>query len=105
VAGSRSHAKAYEMYLARIFHHPILNWAILHKLIQKVSTSENVGQGTPRYCNQPSRRGLAEKHDKQKGSNGIFHLFSHSKLYKADGSDLAHVYGYSQTLLPARVWG
>jgi clostripain len=88
VAGSRSHAKAYENVFGEDYPAPYIDLSNFAKLIQKDSTSENVQKAAAELQTAIKKAVIGEKHGpNQKGSNGISIYFPNSKLYKADGSD------------------
>jgi clostripain len=88
VAGSRSHAKAYENVFGEDYPAPYIDLSNFAKLIQKDSTSENVQKAAAELQIAIKKAVIGEKHGpNQKGSNGISIYFPNSKLYKADGSD------------------
>jgi clostripain len=88
VAGSRSHAKAYENVFGEDYPAPYIDLSNFAKLIQKDSTSEGVQKAAAELQTAIKKAVIGEKHGpNQKGSNGISIYFPNSKLYKAAGSD------------------
>ncbi|GAP21320.1 clostripain-related cysteine peptidase [Leptolinea tardivitalis] len=105
VAGSRSHAKAYENVFGEDFPSPYIDLGNFAKLIQKDSTSENVDKAAQVLQSAIKKAVIAEKHGpSQKGSNGISIYFPNSKLYKADGSDLATYMATAKRFASESLW-
>ncbi|NMB54679.1 MAG: hypothetical protein GYA15_08245 [Leptolinea sp.] len=90
VAGSRAHAKAYENVFGENIPSPYIDLGNFVKLLEKNSTSENVGKASRDVQAAIKNAVIAEKHGpNQKGSNGISIYFPISKLFQAEGADYA----------------
>lgn len=88
VAGSRSHAKSYENVFGQNIPSPYIDLGNFVKLLEKNSTSPNVGQAAVNLQAAIKKAVIAEKHGpNQKGSNGISIYFPNSKLFQAQGAD------------------
>ncbi len=88
VAGSRSHAKSYENVFGQNIPSPYIDLGNFVKLLEKNSTSPNVGKAAQELQAAIKKAVIAEKHGpQQKGSNGISIYFPNSKLFQADGAD------------------
>lgn len=88
VAGSRSHTKTYENVFGENIPSPYIDLGNFAKLLEKNSTSENVGKASQQLQTAIKKAVIAEKHGpSQKGSNGISIYFPTSKLFQADGAD------------------
>ncbi len=90
VAGSRAHAKSYENVFGENIPSPYIDLGNFAKLLEKNSTSENVGKASIELQAAIKKAVIAEKHGpNQKGSNGISIYFPISKLFQAEGADYA----------------
>lgn len=88
VAGSRAHAKAYENVFGESIPSPYIDLGNFVKLLEKNSTSENVGKASVELQAAIKKAVIAEKHGpNQKGSNGISIYFPISRLFQAEGAD------------------
>ncbi len=88
VAGTRAHTKAYENVFGENIPSPYIDLGNFAKLLEKNSTSENVGKASLQLQSAIKKAVIAEKHGpNQKGSNGISIYFPISRLFQADGAD------------------
>ena len=88
VAGSRAYSKSYENVFGQNIPSPYIDLGNFVKLLEKNSTSENVGKATLDVQAAIKKAVIAEKHGpNQKGSNGISIYFPVSKLFQAQGAD------------------
>jgi clostripain len=105
VAGSRSHARSYESVFGEDYPSPFIDLGNFVKLLQKESTSENVGKAAQQVQSAIKRAVIAEKHGpNQKGATGISIYFPNSKLFNVSGSDYATYTATADRFAATSLW-